>query len=273
MKETIKKNILKSIRKVEFKTNVLVDTLMAGLYRSIFLGGGVDFSELRHYSPGDDVRFIDWKVSRKHRELYVKQFVEERESVFHFIVDLTKSMYLENKLEYAILLFASFMFYAARSANGFYLTTFGKKIKFHGRFRTTKDCYFLLGQVIDLILEDNADEIELSDVLKRVRVKSTHTLVFSDFMFNDFENELQRYSRYTLDFIGFQVLSNSELNPSRGAFSLNKTKIVSTPNDLKYFIESKLDSLKRLFAKFHYHFYTFDSSIPLEINLRKLVNE
>lgn len=272
MNEKIKKEILRSIRSVELETNKLVDTLMSGMYRSIFLGGGIDFSELRHYYPGDDVRFIDWKASRKHNELYVRQFVEERESVFHFVFDLSKSMYFENKLEYALLLFASFMFYAVKNGSSFHLTTFGNSIKYYGRFRTRNDAYFVLGKLIDSVLDEKPEEMELAEVLTKLRVKSTHTLIFSDFMFDNFEKELSLYSRFTLDLVGFQVLSGKELDPAKGAFSLSSTKIVSDPKDLKYFIARNINTLKRLFAKHDFEFYTFDTGVPLDISLRKMIN-
>ena len=71
------RELLKKIRKIEIVTERLVRDRMAGQYASVFKGSGIAFSEVREYMPGDDIRFIDWNVSARMNEPYVKLFVEE----------------------------------------------------------------------------------------------------------------------------------------------------------------------------------------------------
>src|ERR1041384_6798001 len=71
--------LLESVRRVEVRTNRLVNDVMVGAYLSHFKGRGMDFEELREYMPGDDVRDIDWNVTNRMGRPFVKRFREERE--------------------------------------------------------------------------------------------------------------------------------------------------------------------------------------------------
>jgi uncharacterized protein (DUF58 family) len=85
------RELLKKIRKIEIYTSKLVNDQLAGHYVSVFKGRGVAFSEVRGYLPGDDVRLIDWNVSARMNEPYVKLFVEEREMTVILLVDMSAS--------------------------------------------------------------------------------------------------------------------------------------------------------------------------------------
>lgn len=83
--------IIKKIKKVHIRTGRTVNTLMAGQYKSVFRGVGIEFEEVREYAPGDDVKSIDWKVSARLGRPYVKRYREEREMVVMLLVDLSAS--------------------------------------------------------------------------------------------------------------------------------------------------------------------------------------
>jgi uncharacterized protein (DUF58 family) len=85
------RELLKKIRKIEIVTERLVRDRMAGQYHSVFKGSGIAFSEVREYMPGDDIRLIDWNVSARMNEPYVKLFVEEREMTVLLLVDMSAS--------------------------------------------------------------------------------------------------------------------------------------------------------------------------------------
>ena len=83
--------LLKRIRKIEIITEHLVRDRMAGQYHSVFKGSGIAFSEVRQYLPGDDIRLIDWNVSARMNDVYVKLFTEEREMTVLLLVDMSAS--------------------------------------------------------------------------------------------------------------------------------------------------------------------------------------
>lgn len=87
----IAREILKKLRKIEIHTARLANDQLAGGYHSVFKGRGMAFSEVRQYQAGDDVRFIDWNVSARMNDVYVKLFTEEREITVMLLVDLSAS--------------------------------------------------------------------------------------------------------------------------------------------------------------------------------------
>ena len=83
--------LLKQLRTIEIRTQRLANEQLAGTYTSVFKGQGLSFREVRAYQHGDDPRFIDWNVSARMNEPFVKVFVEEREMTVMLVVDLSQS--------------------------------------------------------------------------------------------------------------------------------------------------------------------------------------
>ena len=85
------KDLLKKVRKIEIKTRRLSDNVFGGEYHSTFKGRGMTFSEVRQYQYGDDVRAIDWNVTARYNEPFIKVFEEERELTLMLLVDISGS--------------------------------------------------------------------------------------------------------------------------------------------------------------------------------------
>ena len=85
------KELLKKVRKIEIKTRRLSDDIFGGEYHSTFKGRGMTFSEVRQYQYGDDVRSIDWNVTARYNEPFVKVFEEERELTMMLMADVSGS--------------------------------------------------------------------------------------------------------------------------------------------------------------------------------------
>ncbi|MBF0553027.1 MAG: DUF58 domain-containing protein [Nitrospirae bacterium] len=83
--------VIKNIRRVEIKTRRMAADFFTGHYRSVFKGRGMEFDEVRQYTPGDDIRSIDWNVTARMGEPFIKKFVEERELTIIFLLDLSQS--------------------------------------------------------------------------------------------------------------------------------------------------------------------------------------
>jgi uncharacterized protein (DUF58 family) len=110
--------LLKRVRTIELKTRGMTQQVFSGEYQSAFKGRGMSFSEVRNYQFGDDVRSIDWNVTARFREPYVKIFEEERELTVLLIVDLSGSMYFgqsdDSKFVTAVEAVATLAFSAAK---------------------------------------------------------------------------------------------------------------------------------------------------------------
>lgn len=88
----VSRDLLRRLRQIEIITNRLVDEQLAGQYHSVFKGRGMSFDEVRPYSPGDDIRHIEWNVSARAGQVFVKQFIEERELTVLLLVDASASL-------------------------------------------------------------------------------------------------------------------------------------------------------------------------------------
>ena len=85
------REILKKVKRIEIRTRGLVDSFFGGEYHSSFKGRGMTFSEVREYQPGDDVRLIDWNVTARSGNPFIKVFEEERELTVFLLVDISSS--------------------------------------------------------------------------------------------------------------------------------------------------------------------------------------
>jgi uncharacterized protein (DUF58 family) len=87
----LSRDIIKKVKKLHIRSGRAVNTFMAGQYRSVFRGMGIEFEEVREYAPGDDVKSIDWKVSARLGKPFIKRYREERERIVMLAVDMSAS--------------------------------------------------------------------------------------------------------------------------------------------------------------------------------------
>jgi uncharacterized protein (DUF58 family) len=125
--------LLESVRRVEVRTNRLVNDTMVGAYLSHFKGRGMDFEELREYIPGDDVRDIDWNVTHRLGRVFVKRFREERELTAVLAVDVSASSQFgsanRTKREFATEIAATLAFSAAKNGDKVALLLFTDEVE------------------------------------------------------------------------------------------------------------------------------------------------
>ena len=128
-------DILKRVRQIEFKTGKLVRETFAGQYLSVFKGQGIEFAEVRQYIAGDDIRSIDWNVSARTGNTYVKKFNEERELSVIIACDVSASQYFGSKgnlkAEAAIELASVFAFSAIKNNDKVGLLLFSDKVELY----------------------------------------------------------------------------------------------------------------------------------------------
>jgi uncharacterized protein (DUF58 family) len=129
------KEILETVRRVDIRTNRLVNDMMVGAYLSHFKGRGMDFEELREYMPGDDVRTIDWNVTYRMGRPFVKRFREERELGVILAVDISASSAFgstrRSKREAAVEIATTLASSAARSSDKVGLLLFTEEVELY----------------------------------------------------------------------------------------------------------------------------------------------
>ena len=125
--------LLRKIRSIEIRVRRILNTSFLGEYHSVFRGQGMEFSEVREYQPGDDVRAIDWNVTARMGYPYIKQFVEERELTVLLVVDVSASGDYgsadQSKLEVATEVAALLAFSAIRNNDKVGLVAFSDRVE------------------------------------------------------------------------------------------------------------------------------------------------
>ncbi len=129
----ISKEVLKKIRKLEIQTKGIVNTLFGGEYQSAFKGRGMEFSEVRAYNYGDDIRQIDWNVTARTGDPFIKIFEEEREQTLMLCVDISQSGVFgsveQTKMDLAIEICAVLAFSAIKNSDKVGLVLFSDRIE------------------------------------------------------------------------------------------------------------------------------------------------
>ena len=125
--------ILKRVRRIELLTRGMVKEMLGGQYHSRFKGQGIEFDDFREYQPGDDVRFIDWNVTARMNDPFVRKYVEERELTVMLCVDVSGSgdygSQEDSKRERAAEIAAVFAFSAVQNQDKVGLTLFSNGIE------------------------------------------------------------------------------------------------------------------------------------------------
>lgn len=211
----IPKDLVKKLRKIEIRTSRLANEQLAGSYHSVFKGQGMAFSEVRQYQHGDDVRFIDWNVSARMNEAYVKVFTEEREMTVMLLVDLSASERFGSvarpKVETVAEVSALLAFSAIKNDDRVGLVLFSDRIE---RFVPPKKGRGHVMRVVTEILnaQPKGEGTNLGvalDVLGSLSKRRSVAFLVSDFIDEGYEKPLRVASRRH-DLIPVQVVDRRE---------------------------------------------------------------
>ncbi|MFO7610364.1 MAG: DUF58 domain-containing protein [Candidatus Krumholzibacteriia bacterium] len=192
----ISAEVLAAVRRIEIRTRRLVDEVFSGEYHSVFKGTGMEFREVREYVPGDDVRTIDWNVTARTGDPFVKIFAEERELTVVLCVDMSRSGWFgsgdRNKVEVAAELCGVLAFSAIANKDKVGLVLFSDRVeKFIPPAKGRSHVLRLIRELLTFVPTGRGTDLNeplrlLGSVLKR---KATVFLV-SDFWAGDFTRSL-----------------------------------------------------------------------------------
>jgi uncharacterized protein (DUF58 family) len=191
------KELLKKVRKIEIKTRRLSDHIFGGEYHSTFKGRGMTFSEVRQYQFGDDVRSIDWNVTARYNEPYVKVFEEERELTMMLMVDISGSELFgtANQIKKEIIteISATLAFSALQNNDKAGLILFSDEVEL---FIPPKKGKIHVLRIIRELLEfkPKSNKTDIAGALKyltNVMKKKAIVFVLSDFIAEDYERTIK----------------------------------------------------------------------------------
>ncbi len=256
------KDLLKKVRKIEIKTRRLSDHIFSGEYHTSFKGRGMTFSEVREYQYGDDIRAIDWNVTARYNEPYVKVFEEERELTMMLMVDVSGSESFGSKNQFkkdiVTEIAATMAFSATQNNDKIGLILFSDQIELYVPPKKGKS--HVLRIIRELIeFEPKSHKTDVAQALKflsSTQKKKAIVFMISDFMSADYEHTLKIASKKH-DITGIRVFDKREesipnlgmvpmLDAETGAVQLINTssKSVRTAYEkhylqrLQYFVET-----------------------------------
>ncbi len=259
------KELLKKVRKIEIKTRRLSDHVFGGEYHSTFKGRGMTFSEVRQYQFGDDVRNIDWNVTARYNEPFVKVFQEERELTMMLMVDISGSEYFgtdtQFKNEIVTEIAATLAFSAMQNNDKIGLILFSDEIEL---FIPPKKGKSHVLRIIRELLEfqPNSKKTDIAHALKyltNVMKKKAIVFVLSDFITDEYKDTLRIVSGKH-DVTGIRVYDRREeeipnlgmvqmQDEETGELMLVNTGAKSVRNGYHRYYRERVNYFKDAFAK------------------------
>lgn len=259
------KDILKKVRKIEIKTRGLSRNIFSGQYHSAFKGKGMTFSEVREYQYGDDIRNIDWNVTARFNNPFVKVFEEEREMTVMLLIDVSGSNEFgtqqQLKEDMITEIAAVLSFSAIQNNDKVGVIFFSDRVeKFIPPKKGTSHILRIIRELIDF--RPQSQQTDVAEALRyftNVVKKRATTFILSDFLDEGFEDALKIASRkHDLCAIRIFDVRETEVPPvglvqfydkEQGKALWVDTSSQETRKAIARWWRDKNESLKTLFAK------------------------
>lgn len=210
------KEILKKVRKIEIKTRRLSDHIFSGEYHSSFKGRGMTFSEVRQYQFGDDIRSIDWNVTARYNEPFVKVFEEERELTMMLLVDLSASEFFgttdQFKRDIITEISATLAFSAIQNNDKVGLLLFSDEIELFIPPKKGKSHVLrIIRELIEFQPKSKKTDVAMAlRYLSQVMKKKAIVFLLSDFMDDEYDSPLKIASKRH-DITGIRIYDKYEV--------------------------------------------------------------
>lgn len=223
----IPKEVIKKVRKIQITTSRKVTNVFAGQYQSVFKGVGMEFDEVREYTPGDEIRSIDWNVTARMGHPFVKKFVEERELTIMILLDVSASCMFGTrsraKSELAAEICSCIAFSAIKNNDKVGMITFTDRVE--NFIPPRKGMRHVLRVIREALYnKPEGHGTDINNVLERlnhVARRRAVTFIISDFLSGDFKKILAVTNKRH-DVIAITVTDPAEENlPNAGIVDLH----------------------------------------------------
>jgi uncharacterized protein (DUF58 family) len=262
-KEDISIELMQKIRAIQIKTSHLVTELMAGEYVSAFKGRGMEFNAVREYAPGDDVRLIDWNVTARMDQPFIKEYIEERELNVMLMVDVSSSGEfgsngkLKNEISAEV---ASILAFAAiRNNDKIGLIVFSNKIEHYIPPKKGKaHVWNIIRTILNYQPEGRLTDLNIPlEYLLKIQKRKCIAFLISDFQATNYETNV-KLARQKHDLVAISISDPRERDlPKVGLINLRdsetgETLLIDTDNRemtklLTTYEQEKRNKFKKLF--------------------------
>ncbi|HQY89516.1 MAG TPA: DUF58 domain-containing protein, partial [Tepidisphaeraceae bacterium] len=283
---------LAKVHSLELRARLIVEGLMSGMHRSPFQGSSVEFAQHRQYSPGDDVRHLDWRVYGRSNRLYIKQYQEETNLPLMLVVDASESMGFGNavrprdqaglkwtKFDHAVSIAAALAYLAIHQQDAVGLSIFDQTLSRYIKPSMSAAQWKLVIEELTHIPKWN--KTDTGKVFEQLSEKLSHrslVIIVSDF-FDDIDSITRglkrlRYRKHDIALI--QVLDHDEIDFPFDDVTLFKGleeagQLLTEPRSLRDAYQAELkkqtDALAKSCRSMGVEFTRFDSSEPIDAKL------
>ena len=246
------KELLKKVRKIEIKTRRLSDHIFGGEYHSTFKGRGMTFSEVRQYQFGDDVRNIDWNVTARYNEPYIKVFEEERELTMMLMVDISGSELFgttnQFKNEIVTEISATLAFSALNNNDKVGIILFSDQIElFIPPKKGKTHALRIIRELLEFKPKSNKTDIaQALKFLSSVMKKKAIVFVLSDFIDDGYEKTL-KITGSKHDLTGIRVFDERE----ESIPNLGMIQVEDAETGKLQLVNSQSKKVRNAYAEFH----------------------
>ena len=188
-----KEELLRKIKKINIRTKAVADEFFVGNYRSIFKGNGMEFSDVRPYEIGDDVKRIDWKITARQKRTYIKQYEEERELSIFLVVDISLSNNFQSKEDLIAQITSSLAYSGCENGDNVGLILFSDRVE---KFIPPQKNRNQILRIIEAILTTKANGVGTNisvalDFLGKIQKKHSIVFLISDFLDENYNHSLK----------------------------------------------------------------------------------
>ena len=220
-------HVIKKIKRIHIKSSRSVNNIMAGQYKSVFRGSGIEFEEVREYAPGDDVKTLDWKVSARLGKPFVKLYKEERESIVMLLIDMSSSLkfgtFSGPKLEKVAEVASVLAFNAIKNNDKVGVIFFTDQVeKYIPPKKGASHIWRVIKEIFTFSPQGKGTNIsEALDYLAKISRKRSFVFVLSDFLDEGYLKSLRRI-RQKHEIIGVRIYDKGAFKlPGKGIITLS----------------------------------------------------
>lgn len=281
----LKPDLWKKIRRIQIQTTHLANDVLAGTYRSVFKGKGMEFEEVRDYQPGDDIRAIDWNVTARMNRLYVKNFREERELNVTLVVDISASTQFGSgqslKSDLIAEIAAVLAFSAIKNNDKIALVLFSDRVeKYFPPQKGKRHVLRIIRELLTYKPQQRSTDISTAlSFLGKMQNRPGICFLISDFICPDYSHEAALAAK-RYDFIPIMIVDSAEKTFQKmdlvtlkdletGTSCLVDTSADCTQTTLKKNTEERLSRQKEIMHKLGTELCVIQSDLPYLQQLKK----
>jgi uncharacterized protein (DUF58 family) len=275
--------ILSKVSGMELRARTVVEGFISGLHRSPYRGFSVEFAEYREYTPGDDTRFIDWKVFARSDRYYLKEFEEETNLSCHMLLDTSASMNYGSagisKLEYASYLAASLGYLIFQQRDGVGLLSFDTAVRYFIPSRNKRGHLLSILRYLEKVKGSNETEIAIPLHRMADTINKKGMIILISDLLDDPEKTLDGLRHFRFkghDILVFHILDPTELtfpfeNATRFIDYEGPDELLAIPSQIRdtYMrnLNAHLEAFKKGCGRLSIDYQILDTSKPLDFAL------